>query len=73
MVFAQLLLETTQTATYTYDIVHHFTMAYTNPFIIDEVGTIWISIPLMIGLSTYMHNCVGFNPQLTKAAPRCTI
>ncbi|KJA19852.1 hypothetical protein HYPSUDRAFT_204279 [Hypholoma sublateritium FD-334 SS-4] len=50
IVFAQLLLETTQTATSTYDLIHHVTEAYTNPNAINEVGTIWISIPLMIGL-----------------------
>ena len=52
VVFVQILLETVQTITSTYDLFQHFTVAYTDMEAIIEVGTIWISIPLMIGLST---------------------
>ncbi|KJA27658.1 hypothetical protein HYPSUDRAFT_34777 [Hypholoma sublateritium FD-334 SS-4] len=51
IVFVQLLLETTQTVTLAHDIIQHFTIAYTiGPSVLDEIGTLWLSIPLMIGL-----------------------
>ncbi len=58
VVFVQILLETAQTITSTYDFFQHFAAAYTDLEAIIEVGTIWISIPLMIGLST----CVTITP-----------
>ncbi|KJA27651.1 hypothetical protein HYPSUDRAFT_867045 [Hypholoma sublateritium FD-334 SS-4] len=54
IVSAQLLLETIQTATFSHDVIHHFTIVYTRPNAIYDVGTLWISIPLMIGLIAFI-------------------
>ncbi|KJA27692.1 hypothetical protein HYPSUDRAFT_34813 [Hypholoma sublateritium FD-334 SS-4] len=54
VVCAQLLLETTQTVMFTRDIVQHFTQAYTDPAGLNEVGTLWLSITLMIGLIAFI-------------------
>ncbi|KJA27653.1 hypothetical protein HYPSUDRAFT_867066 [Hypholoma sublateritium FD-334 SS-4] len=47
-VLVQLLLETVQTVMFTYDIFHHFTRA--DPAELNEAGTSWLSITLMIGV-----------------------
>ena len=54
IVIVQLLLETIQTVMLTHDIFEYFTLVYTNPNVLNEIGTLWLSIPLLIGLSTYM-------------------
>ncbi len=51
-VFAQLLLEIVQSATFTHDMVQHFTMGYSSGYIVlADVSTSWLSVPFIIGLS----------------------
>ncbi|KJA27657.1 hypothetical protein HYPSUDRAFT_1094995 [Hypholoma sublateritium FD-334 SS-4] len=51
IVFAQLLLETIQTALFTHDMILRFAMAYTTGISgLNEIGTLWLSVPLIIGL-----------------------
>ncbi|KJA17495.1 hypothetical protein HYPSUDRAFT_206094 [Hypholoma sublateritium FD-334 SS-4] len=52
-VFVQFILETIQTVTLAHDNIQHFSTAYTNPDILNDIGLLWISIPLMIGLKTH--------------------
>ena len=54
IVLILVLLETTQTAALTHDVILHYTAAYTDPVALDETATLWISIPMMVGLSTYI-------------------
>ena len=67
IVLVQLLLESIQATTQAHDVVHHYTIAYTgNLILIDEVGTAWIYVPLMIGLSTYIHDHGDLKTPLTS-------
>lgn len=71
IIFTQLLLEATQTTTLAIDIIQHFTEAYAlGSNVLNEIGMLWISLPLMVGLSTYMHNFIFIDVllQLTKTA-----
>ena len=54
IVLVLVLLETTQTAALTHDVILHYTAAYADPVALDETATLWISIPMMVGLSTYI-------------------
>ncbi len=66
MVLLQLLLETIQTVTLIHDVVNHFTIAYTGgASSLNTVETLWISIPLMIGLSRSITNHIDVNFSLT--------
>ena len=66
MVLVQLLLETIQTVTLIHDVVNHFTIAYTGgASSLNNVETLWISIPLMIGLSVSLPDHVDVNFMLT--------
>ncbi len=47
----QFLLENIQTAVLVHDNFRTFAMAYKTPDRINEVGLLWMSVPLMIGLS----------------------
>ncbi|KJA27649.1 hypothetical protein HYPSUDRAFT_130742, partial [Hypholoma sublateritium FD-334 SS-4] len=69
-VFAQFLLEIIQTATLAYDNIQHFTLAYSSTGAdgLNEIGILWISIPLITGLSTYMRGCVDFNLLIQSAS-----
>ncbi len=62
IVFMQLLLDTTQTVIFTNEVIHQF-MA-TNPEVFNEIGTFWLSVPLMIGLSTHILDCSKVNYSL---------
>ncbi|KJA27688.1 hypothetical protein HYPSUDRAFT_868696 [Hypholoma sublateritium FD-334 SS-4] len=55
IVCAQLLLETAQTGMFTHDIIQHFTLGYTDPAGLNEVGTLWLSITLVIGLIAFIN------------------
>ncbi len=57
VVFAQLLLETCQTVMLTNDIIRYFTLVYTTLDVLSDPGTSWLSIPLLIGMSTYLDDC----------------
>ncbi|KJA27684.1 hypothetical protein HYPSUDRAFT_868624 [Hypholoma sublateritium FD-334 SS-4] len=50
IVFAQLLLETIQTVMLTHDMIQAFAMVYTGLDVLNDLGTKWLSIPLLIGL-----------------------
>lgn len=60
-----LLLETVQTAALTHDTIQDLIIGFVNPNVFD-VGTVWCSIPLITGLSTYMHVYVKIMSLLTK-------
>ena len=62
IVFMQLLLDTTQTAIFTNEVIHQF--MDTNPDVFNEIGTFWFSVPLMIGLSTHMLDYAKVNHSL---------
>ena len=53
IVLVSLLLETVQTVTMTQNIIHDFIMRCTNPAALNIIGTKWISVPLMTGMSAY--------------------
>ena len=52
-VFLELSLETIQTVAVTHDVFKFFTVGFTNPVVINQVGTAWYSVPLMTGLSAF--------------------
>ena len=72
IVIVQLLLETIQTVMFTHDIFEHFTQAYIDPTGLNEVGTLWLSVTLMIGLSTWSYICVSAQWPLTESILLCT-
>ncbi|KJA17519.1 hypothetical protein HYPSUDRAFT_101051, partial [Hypholoma sublateritium FD-334 SS-4] len=50
IVSVQLLIQTIQTATLTHDTTFAFVIAFTDPDIFNQIGTVWCSVPLMTGL-----------------------
>ena len=53
-VFLELSLETIQTVAVTHDVFKFFSVGFTNPVVINQVGTAWYSVPLMTGLSAFL-------------------
>ena len=53
-VFVELFLETVQTIAVTHDVFKFFTVGFTDPAVINQVGTAWYSVPLMTGLSAFV-------------------
>ncbi len=47
-----LVLETIQTTLLTKDIFRGFASGFNDVLLSSEVGTVWVSVPLMTGLST---------------------
>lgn len=54
IVFLELLLETIQTTAVTQFAFHFFTIGFTNPTILNDVGTEWYSIPLITGFGEFV-------------------
>ena len=50
------VLETVQTAMFTQHVFRRFTRDFEDPLAAAEVGSIWFSVPLMTGLSTFNIN-----------------
>ena len=63
IVSAQLILETVQTVMFTQVMFQQFTLANIDPARLNEVGTLWISVSLIVGLSTCMYDFSSSNPQ----------
>ncbi len=53
IVFAQFLLENVQTVMFAQYDIQHFPIAYSNPGVINDTGTLWITVTLLNGMSTY--------------------
>lgn len=53
--------------------IQAFTMVYTSIDVLNDLGTKWLSIPLLIGLSMYMYSGVDLKRWLTKSARAVSI
>ncbi|KJA25579.1 hypothetical protein HYPSUDRAFT_37627 [Hypholoma sublateritium FD-334 SS-4] len=49
-VLLALVLETAQTTMFTHDLFKGLTLGYENPLLVNEVDTVWFSVPLLTGL-----------------------
>ncbi|KJA17592.1 hypothetical protein HYPSUDRAFT_206058 [Hypholoma sublateritium FD-334 SS-4] len=58
VVFLELSVETVQTVAVTHDVFKFFTIGFTDPVVINQVGTAWYSVPLMTGLIACLAQAV---------------
>ncbi len=63
IVSSQLILETVQTVMFTQVMFRQFTLANIDPARLNEVGTLWISVSLIVGLSTCTYAFASSDPQ----------
>ena len=52
-VLVALVLETAQTTMFTHDLFKALTLGYGNPLFINEVDTVWFSVPFLTGMSMF--------------------
>ena len=67
IVFTQFLLENVQTIMLAQYDTQHFPIPYSNPNEFNDIGTLWITVGLLTGMSMYnLHDLLNFKPPLTK-------
>ena len=74
IVLVSLLLETVQTCTVTQFAFHTFTIGFSNPAVLDDIGTEWYSIPLITGLGKFVGEIQVFGSSIDiTRIPFCLI
>lgn len=51
-----LLLETVETIALSQNTIHNFLVGFTRPAALNTIRTVWLSVPLMTGMSAYIFS-----------------